>query len=153
MCGDGLGYGSIGCLETKWEGLPLVGFAKWWGFLYCEFFSISWPWKLSISGDCRWKGLQFLTWNTEHTVFFKTSVYSSNLQKILFPVQPSSHREVEYVTCYQNFLIRPAGHNYVKRYCSSRKSLNKLQPNRVGWNIFLSRHQIRDTSEKMEHSR
>ena len=33
------------------------------GFLIldCEIFSLSWPWELSISGDCRLKGLQFFT--------------------------------------------------------------------------------------------
>ena len=40
-------------------------------FLYCEIFPPSWPWELSISGDCRLKGLQIFTGNSEHTVVFK----------------------------------------------------------------------------------
>ena len=39
--------------------------------LYCEIFPPSWPWELSISGDCRLKGLQIFTGNSEHTVVFK----------------------------------------------------------------------------------
>ena len=50
----------------------VVGFTKWGGiFLYCEIFSPSWPWELSISGDCRLKCLQIFTGNSEHTVVFK----------------------------------------------------------------------------------
>ena len=59
------------------------------GFLCCEIPPPSWPGELSISWDCRLKGLQFFTGNSEHTVVFEIRlVCPSSLQKILSRVQP-----------------------------------------------------------------